>query len=457
MRPVGQNIRRSRLDDTQPIRPVNSRTDYSSYGNTYREAIERRRKMLSAPQPQNENRRSRPSARAKRRSVSGLLADRKRRVGTSSGEMYFDYDLLLIIVFLMCFGLVMLYSVSSYEADADFGNDLYYFTRQGLIGAAGFVVMFLVSKIDYHIYGAFAGEIYLFAMFMMALVRTPLGLTFNGARRWIKLPGGQTLQPAEITKIAVILFISYELCRLGRKAYTLAGIVRVLAFGAIASGGVLFLTDNLSTAIIVMAITCILIFVIHPKTKPFVAIIIAAVIIAVIGIAVLSVIAANSDNFRIQRIISWLNPEATADDGSYQVMQGLYAIGSGGFFGKGLGNSTQKLGVIPEAQNDMILVVICEELGVFGALLILILFGVLLYRLMFIAQNAPDLYGSLIATGIFAHIAIQVIFNIAVVTGLFPTTGITLPFISYGGTAILFLMAEMGVALGISRRIRLAD
>ena len=206
----------------------------------------------------------------------------------------------------------------------------------------------------------------------------------------------------------------------------------MLAFGAIASGGVLFLTDNLSTAIIVMAITCILIFVIHPKTKPFVVIIIAAVILAVIGIAVLSVIAANSDNFRIQRIISWLNPEATAADGSYQVMQGLYAIGSGGFFGKGLGNSTQKLGVIPEAQNDMILVVICEELGVFGALLILILFGVLLYRLMFIAQNAPDLYGSLIATGIFAHIAIQVIFNIAVVTGLFPTTGITLPFISYG-------------------------
>ena len=165
--------------------------------------------------------------------------------------------------------------------------------------------------------------------------------------------------------------------------------------------------------------------------------------------------AADSDNFRIQRIISWLNPEATADDGSFQVLQGLYAIGSGGFFGKGLGNSTQKLGVIPEAQNDMILVVICEELGVFGAIIIFVLFGLLLYRLMFIAKNAPDLYGSLIASGIFAHIALQVIFNVAVVTGLFPTTGITLPFISYGGTAILFLMAEMGIALGISRKIKL--
>ena len=138
-------------------------------------------------------------------------------------------------------------------------------------------------------------------------------------------------------------------------------------------------------------------------------------------------------------------------------MQGLYAIGSGGFFGKGLGNSTQKLGVIPEAQNDMILTVICEELGVFGAIVILLLFGFLLYRLMFIARNAPDLYGALIASGIFVHIALQVILNIAVVTNLIPTTGITLPFISYGGTSILFLMTEMGIALGISRRIKLED
>ena len=222
--------------------------------------------------------------------------------------------------------------------------------------------------------------------------------------------------------------------------------------------GVDLATDGASVrraAALLLAITCILIFVIHPKTKPFLAVIGVGAAVAAIGIAVLSVTAANSENFRLQRIISWLNPEATMDTGSYQVMQGLYAIGSGGFFGKGLGNSTQKLGVIPEAQNDMILVVICEELGVFGAIIILVLFGLLLYRLMFIAKNAPDLYGSLIATGIFAHIALQVILNIAVVTGLLPTTGITLPFISYGGTAILFLMAEMGIALGISRKIRL--
>ena len=355
----------------------------------------------------------------------------------------------------MCFGLIMLYSVSAYEAQADLGDDMYYFSKQALIGAAGILVMFIVSKIDYHVYGAFAFEIYIFAMIMMGLVKTPLGVELNGARRWIGLPGNLTLQPAEITKIAVILFISYELCRLGKKAYTMEGIMRVFAFGAVASGGVLFLTDNLSTAIIVMAITCILIFIVHPKTKPFLAIVGVGAAVAAIGIFILSVTMVNSDNFRLRRIISWLNPEATADSGSFQVMQGLYAIGSGGFFGKGLGNSTQKLGVIPEAQNDMILVVICEELGVFGAIVILVLFGILLYRLMFIAKNSPDLYGSLIASGIFAHIALQVILNIAVVTGMLPTTGITLPFISYGGTAVMFLMAEMGVALGISRRIKL--
>lgn len=453
--------------DTQPMAPIREEQkdrgmDTRSSGaerirsgyREYQKVIDRRRQVLNTPKPEPAGGGRRPG-RGNNRTKGGSL---RRAMGKSFAKgQYFDFDMLLVIVFLMCFGLVMLYSASAYEAQVDvqLQDDMYYFSKQALIGAAGFVVMFIVSRIDYHIYGAFAVEIYVVSMILMALVRTPLGVTLNGARRWIGLPGNLTLQPAEITKIAVILFISYELCRLGKKAYKMAGIVRILVFGAIAAGGVLFLTDNLSTAIIVMAITCILIFVIHPKTRPFLIIIGVAVAAAAVLIAVLAATAANSDNFRIQRIISWLNPEATADSGSFQVLQGLYAIGSGGFFGKGLGNSTQKLGAIPEAQNDMILVVICEELGVFGAIIIFVLFGLLLYRLMFIAKNAPDLYGSLIATGIFAHIALQVVFNVAVVTGLLPTTGITLPFISYGGTAILFLMAEMGIALGISRRIKL--
>lgn len=384
-----------------------------------------------------------------------MSASTKRKRTREKEKPYYDYDLLLVIIFLMCFGVVMLYSSSAYSAQVDYKNDMFFFTRQAMIGIIGFIVMFIVSKIDYHLYGAYAKELFWFSMFLMALVQTPLGKTVNGARRWIRLPGGLSLQPAEFTKIAVILFIAYEICLLGQKAKKWDGIKILLGYGLVATLGVFLLTDNLSTAIIVFAITCILIFVVHPKTKPFVAGVIVAGIVGIIGIIFLKYTLAKSDNFRMRRIIAWLNPEANADTDSYQFLQGLYAIGSGGFFGKGLGNSTQKLHAIPEAQNDMILAVICEELGVFGAIIILCLFAFMLYRLLFIARNAPDLYGALIATGIFAHIALQVTLNIGVVTGLLPTTGVTLPFISYGGTAIVILLAEMGIALGISSKIRL--
>ena len=384
-----------------------------------------------------------------------MSASTKRKRTREKEKPYYDYDLLLVIIFLMCFGVVMLYSSSAYSAQVDYKNDMFFFTRQAMIGIIGFIVMFIVSKIDYHLYGAYAKELFWFSMFLMALVQTPLGKTVNGARRWIRLPGGLSLQPAEFTKIAVILFIAYEICLFGQKAKKWDGIKILLGYGLVATLGVFLLTDNLSTAIIVFAITCILIFVVHPKTKPFIAGVIVAGIVGIIGIIFLKYTLAKSDNFRMRRIIAWLNPEANADTDSYQFLQGLYAIGSGGFFGKGLGNSTQKLHAIPEAQNDMILAVICEELGVFGAIIILCLFAFMLYRLLFIARNAPDLYGALIATGIFAHIALQVTLNIGVVTGLLPTTGVTLPFISYGGTAIVILLAEMGIALGISSKIRL--
>ena len=349
----------------------------------------------------------------------------------------------------------MLYSSSAYSAQNDYNNDMFFFTRQAIIGIIGFIAMFIVSKIDYHLYGAYAKEFFWFSMFLMALVQTPLGKTVNGARRWIRLPGGLSLQPAEFTKIAVILFIAYAICLLGQKAKKWDGIKILLFYGIIAFLGAYKLTDNLSTAVIILSITVVLIFVVHPKTKPFVTGVIAVGIVGIIGIIFLKYTLAESDNFRMRRIIAWLNPEANADTDSYQFLQGLYAIGSGGFFGKGLGNSTQKLHAIPEAQNDMILAVICEELGVFGAILVLCLFAFMLYRLLFIARNAPDLYGALIATGIFAHIALQVTLNIGVVTGMLPTTGVTLPFISYGGTAIVILLAEMGIALGISSKIRL--
>lgn len=381
---------------------------------------------------------------------------KRKQKSTQMRIRYYDYSLLAILVCLMCFGLVMLYSTSSYSAMISYNDSMFYFKRQLFFTLAGIAVIFVVSKINYHWYIKWAKFFYFVSIILMALVQTPLGKEVNGARRWIRLPAGQSFQPAEVAKIAVILFIPVLICQMGREIKSLQGIVKVLMWGGFASACVLFLTDNLSTAIIVMGISCIMIFVVHPKMAPFIAIIVAGA--AAVGILVLLVGAtmANSDNFRLRRIIAWLNPEAYASTLAFQPLQGLYAIGSGGLFGKGLGNSAQKM-IIPEVQNDMILSVICEELGIFGAIAILLLFGMLLYRLMFIAQNAPDLYGALIVTGIFSHIAIQVILNVAVVTNTIPNTGITLPFFSYGGTSLLFLAVELGIALGVSRKIKLDE
>ena len=370
---------------------------------------------------------------------------------------YFDYSLLAILICLVCFGLVMLYSTSSYSAMMkQNGDSLFYFKRQILFCIVGLIVMWIVSRIDYHWYFERSKFFYFVSIFMMFLVKTPLGKEVNGAKRWIKLPFGQQLQPAEIAKIAIILFIPALICTMGREIKTLEGIVKVLAWGAFSAAVVFIITENLSTAIIVMGITCIMIFVVHPKTRIFIIIAVGIILIGIVGARVLGMAMETSGNFRLRRILVWLNPEKYASEGGYQIMQALYAIGSGGFFGKGLGNSAQKM-IIPEVQNDMILSIICEELGVFGAIMVLILFGMLLYRLLFIAQNAPDLYGSLVVSGIFAHIALQVILNVMVVINCIPTTGITLPFISYGGTSVLFLMAEMGLALGVSSKIKIAE
>ena len=370
---------------------------------------------------------------------------------------YFDYSLLAILICLICFGLVMLYSTSSYSAMMkQNGDSLFYFKRQVLFCIVGLIGMWIVSRIDYHWYFERSKFFYFISIFMMFLVKTPLGKEVNGAKRWIKLPFEQQLQPAEIAKIAIILFIPALICTMGREIKTLEGIVKVLAWGAFSAAVVFIITENLSTAIIVMGITCIMIFVVHPKTRIFIIIAVGIILIGIVGARVLGMAMETSGNFRLRRILVWLNPEKYASEGGYQIMQALYAIGSGGFFGKGLGNSAQKM-IIPEVQNDMILSIICEELGVFGAIMVLILFGMLLYRLLFIAQNAADLYGSLVVSGIFAHIALQVILNVMVVINCIPTTGITLPFISYGGTSVLFLMAEMGLALGVSSKIKIAE
>jgi cell division protein FtsW len=199
--------------------------------------------------------------------------------------------------------------------------------------------------------------------------------------------------------------------------------------------------SNLSNAIIIMAIVIFIVFACSRKYVQFFA---AGGILVTFGIVFILM-----ESYRAARIDAWLHPE-TAENG-YQIMQGLYAVGSGGFFGKGLGQSMQKLGFIPEAQNDMIFSIICEELGLFGAISIMLMFVLLLWRFMMIANSADDFYGAMLVVGVFCHIAVQVILNISVVTNAIPNTGVTLPFISYGGSSVFFLLSEIGIVLSVAR------
>ncbi len=375
-----------------------------------------------------------------------------RRV-LSTERDYFDYNLLAIVILLTCFGLVMLYSTSAYEAMLESaGDDMAYFRKQAIISVGALVLALVGSQIDYHFLARFSVPVYAVSMFFLFITKF-IGREVNGAKRWIYF-GPISFQPAELAKLAVILFIPVLIVKIGYKLKGFKAPCIVFGFGLLSAAFTYVFTENLSTAIIIAGITVVLVFIAHPKTAPFVIAAVAGAVLVALVVLILVNSAANSENFRIRRIQVWIDPEAYSSLGGYQVMQGLYAIGSGGFFGKGLGNSAQKLGALPEAQNDMIFSIICEELGVFGAVLVILMFVLMLYRLFFIAQNAPDLLGSLIASGIFVHIALQVVLNIAVVTNLIPTTGITLPFVSYGGTSILFLMAEMALALSVSRQIR---
>ena len=367
---------------------------------------------------------------------------------------YYDYNLVAAIILLTCFGLVMLYSTSAYTSTIKYGDDMYFFKKQASISFVCIAGALFISMFDYHILARFTGVLYGVAAGSMVLVRTPLGTVSNGARRWLRI-GPIQFQPAEIAKIAVIVCLSYMIVHMGKKMNSLKACMTLGAMGTFLALLAYVCTDNLSTAIIIFCITVGMIFVAHPKTRIF--LILAAVAIAFLAILVFVIgqSVKETDDFRLNRIIAWLHPENATGTAAYQTIQALYAIGSGGFLGRGLGNSIQKLGSVPEAQNDMIFSIICEELGIVGGVILLLLFGYLLYRLCFIAQNAPDLFGSLIVSGIFIHIALQVILNIAVVVNLMPNTGVTLPFISYGGTSIMFLMAEMGLALSVSRQIKL--
>ena len=360
---------------------------------------------------------------------------------------YYDYSLLFLIIFLLCCGLVMLYSTSSYYGFTRFNDSAYYVKKQIFATVLGVIGMFILSMIPYQFWMKFATLAYIVA-FGLCVAVIFIGREAKGQSRWLQI-GPLSFQPSEFAKLATILFIATVIYKTSSKLSSLQNLVKI---GALAIPIVLpILYNNLSTAIIVAGIVVCMLFVASPKYKYFVAL--AAVGAAGVAMVIAIAMSGGEGGYRLERVQIWLDP--SSHEKGYQTLQGLYAIGSGGLFGKGLGESMQKLGFIPEAQNDMIFSVICEELGLFGAVCVIIVFILMLWRLMVIANNADDMFGALLVVGIMSHLSIQVVLNIAVVTNTIPNTGISLPFISYGGTSILFLLAEMGLALSVARGIKL--
>lgn len=382
----------------------------------------------------------------------------RRRVRKTS-EFYVDYSLVFIVLFLLGFGLIMVYSTSSYEASmsSKLGNDAaYYLRKQALATVLGLIIMVVVANIPYHFWRRFDVISYIVSAVLIALVLTPLGYEANGARRWLRV--GLSIQPAEIAKLAMILFLASLICKLGKRITTRKGFLMVLCSPLPICAMVWFITENMSSAIIIFGIAFVMLFVASPNYKIFAGLAAAGILACAIFVFVfLQLEGTGALGVRGARVLAWLDPEAYASGKGFQTLQALYAIGSGGIFGKGLGQSMQKLGFLPEAQNDMIFSIICEELGLFGGISIILLFLLLIWRFMIIANNAADLFGALLVVGVMGHIAIQVILNIAVVTNTIPNTGISLPFISFGGSSVMFLLIEIGLVLSVAKGIRIKD
>ena len=348
----------------------------------------------------------------------------------------YDDTLLVTVLVLVIAGLVLLTSISAYNGNVKFHDSFYYLKKQGFATGLGLVGMAVVSRIDYHRWIPLAVPGYLLSILLGVAVLL-FGEEYNGSKRWLSL-GSVSFQPSEFAKVAVIVFLSWliekNIKKMGKfKSIVLTMLTILPVVGLVGA-------RNLSTAIIILGIGAVLIFTASPKYLQFFWMIAGGAGFMTIFLAL--------ESYRLERIAIWRNPEKY--EKGYQTLQGLYAIGSGGLFGRGLGNSVQKLGFLPEAQNDMIFSIICEELGLVGAGILIGVFLILIWRFFVIAAKAEDLTGALIATGAMAHMMIQIILNIAVVTNSIPNTGITLPFISYGGTSVVFLLLEMGLVLSVS-------
>ncbi len=372
-----------------------------------------------------------------------------------------DLPFTMLVLMLLGIGLIMMFSASYASAYYENGDPMVYIKRQAVLGALGVAAMYVVSKINYQTFRWMAMPALVGSVILLLLVFTPLGVSHNGARRWLRV--GVEFQPSELAKIAVILFFAARLCKRDsekRRRYTnrtltgrtlnrleYIGFLELVPYAAILGViGILMLKQpHMSGTILVMAGGAAVLFAAGIHLGWF----IGGGLFAGLG---LWVIIASTD-YMTARINLWLDPWADAQGSGYQTIQSLLAMGSGGLLGRGLGNSMQKLLYIPEPENDFVFPIVVEELGFVGGAVVLILFALLILRGYWLALHARDKFGALTIVGIITLLATQVFLNIGVVTNLIPNTGISLPFFSYGGTALMIQLAEMGMVLSISRQI----
>lgn len=365
----------------------------------------------------------------------------------NTSKKRFEYTVFTCVLFLVAFGLIVLYSASSIQATRLYDNPLYFFLRQVVFCFLGLIITFIISFIPYKTYTDLSKYIYL-AIMMLVLVTTFAGRISRGASRWINLRG-ITFQPSEIMKLALIIYLAKVLtevkCDLERKD----NFLRVMLVAYVPT--LIVALSNLSTGIILFMIATSMLFVVSKKKLIFIFLITLVILFYVFAYPMSRVLhtAGLLKTYQVGRIFAWKDPENYPDI-AYQTLQGIYAIGSGKIYGRGYLASIQKA-LIPESQNDMIFAVLCEELGLMGAIIILALYIILVFRIFYISMKQTDMLPMLITFGIGIHIAIQVILNIGVVTNVLPNTGVTLPFVSYGGSSLIVTFIEIGIVMAISK------
>ncbi len=404
-----------------------------------------------APQPQpTPQQRQQQRRRAPAKAAAKAKDKDKKKLIDWSMPQKFDFSFFLIVTILLAFGLVMLFSATYASSKiAHDGDSLYYIRRQGIFAIAGFAAMIVISFIDYHI---FLNKVIMrFAIVisigMMLLVKFA-GRTTNGSERWLEV-AGITIQPSEVLKFVTIMVIAAYMQKNYDKMHSFVhGFIPLMIRVGIACLLVV-MQPHLSATLIILAISVAMVFIGGARTS-HVLLIIAGIVVA--GYLVIEIFPKIGFDYVSDRMLSFRDPEADIRDATYQTYQSLIAIGSGGMFGQGLGNSHQKYSYLPFVSNDFIFSIIVEELGFVGAAVVILLFLILIIRGFYIATSAPDKFGMLLCAGIVIQIGVQALLNIAVVSNAFPNTGVSLPFISYGGTALMMQLAEMGIVLNISRK-----